>query len=104
VRAGAIVLQNSAHHRVRRPAKSRVRVTKWALIQEAVQGQQHLVPVLAITVPQVAELDQSIDFVFTQIERDASQSLAPASPRGAHTQSTGGDARVIGHRSFVIHL
>jgi len=44
----AIVLQNSAHHRVRRPAKSRVRVTKWALIQEAVQGQQHLVPVLAI--------------------------------------------------------
>jgi len=52
----------------------------------------------------VAELDQSIDFVFTQIERDASQSLAPASPRGAHSQSTGGDARVIVYGLFVTHL
>jgi len=52
----------------------------------------------------VAELDQAIDFVFTEIERDASQSLAPASPRGAHPQSTGGDACVIGRGLFVTHL
>jgi hypothetical protein len=52
----------------------------------------------------VAELDQSVDFVLTQIERDASQSLAPASPRGAHSQSTGGDANVISHGLFVTHI
>jgi hypothetical protein len=52
----------------------------------------------------MAEMDQSIDFVFTQIERDASQSVAPASARGAHSQSTGRDARVIGHGLFVTHL
>jgi hypothetical protein len=52
----------------------------------------------------VAELDQSIDFVFTQIERDASQSFASASPRGAHPQSTGGDASVISHGLFVTHI
>jgi hypothetical protein len=57
---------------------------KLALIEEPVQRQQHLVPVLAVLLPQVAELDQPVDFRFAQIECDAAHPISAALTVDAH--------------------
>jgi hypothetical protein len=45
---------------------SAMRATQRAVVQEAVQGDEHLIVVIAVGVEEIAELDQAADFGFAQ--------------------------------------
>ena len=69
-----------------------MRATEGAFVEEKVQGEQHLVLVVASGLFQMAELNQPVDFRRTEVEGDAAKARAPPLTRCTHSDGTGGDA------------